>query len=318
MPNLEELLTEDMIYASRSDGAKMLAMKVQESAEGPIWEVLSMDKEGQVAKDGIITLDTDKQAIYRKTFTTDQLRTIANERDYIEWNAGFFPQRSSSTPSSLEEQNNQLHEQFAEQQNQLEEQFTSQREQIELLLADTKAQLDTMVQSAKRSIASRIGKIPQISPDEVEQQIKSTAAEIAQRTPNPTQKVIALQVELGGGTYRQVAEQSQLSFRLSFWLVIAGAVLFIGTMATVAIPFASGNTSLIGTVGTVATIIVETVAGLNFLYNKATRQLAEFQVYLDRINRASICYSMADDLDKKSKEQQELITHIIHTLLQDK
>lgn len=86
----------------------------------------------------------------------------------------------------------------------------------------------------------------------------------------------------------------------------------------VILPFASGNTSLIGTLGTIASILIETVAGLSFLYNKASQQMAAFQVYLDRINRASICYSMTDDFEKKSKEEQELITLIIQTLLRDK
>lgn len=307
MSQLEEVLQENVIHAVRSDGAKLLVMKVQDSTEPPIWEVLTIDKDGQIAKDGMMTLDVDQQAVYRKTFTTEQLRNVAKVGDYVEWQPGFLPRKGDEQQYTLEEQKDQFEGQIAEQQRQIEEQ-----------LADARTRLDAMITSAKRSITAKIGHLPRITPEEVEQQIKRTAAEIAQRSPSHTQKIIAYQVELSGGHYVQVAEQSRLSFRLSIWLVIVGAILFGATVVAVIVPFASGNTSLIGTLGTIASVLVESVAGFSFLYNRATRQLAEFQVYLDRINRASICHAMTDEFDKKSKEQQELITMIIQALMRDK
>jgi len=315
MAKLENLTQEKILHAVRSDGTKMIAWKVRDEANGPVWEVLTTNQDGLVSTDGLIISKADgEQSLSHRVVDAETLKKIAAEGDYVEWQSGFGKEREDEQQNIWDEKEKHIDEKLKAVQKSIDE----QKEQMESTLEDAKVRIDALVTSAKRSISARIGHIPRITPEEVEQQITSTAAEIAQRTPSHTQKVIAYQVQLSGGYYTQVGAQSQLSFRLSCWLVIVGAILFAASMIAVIFPFASGNTSLIGTLGILASVLVETVAGLSFLYNKASQQLAAFQVYLDRINRASICHAMTDEFEKKTKEQQELITLIIQSLISDK
>jgi len=153
--------------------------------------------------------------------------------------------------------------------------------------------------------------------EEIKQQIKTTAASIAERTPSETQKIIANQVELGAGFYEEVSVQLRESFRLSLWPTIAGAVIFLLTViASVSMSFFHGESTLITILGTLAAAITEVLAASNRLYNQASRQFANFQVDLDRINRSSIGYAMisGDAFEKKTVQQQEAIITIINAL----
>jgi len=158
-----------------------------------------------------------------------------------------------------------------------------------------------------------------INVEEIEQRIKSTAAAIAERTPSETQKIIANQVELGTEFYKEVGIQSHESFHLSLWLTIAGGCIFLLTVAaTVLVTLLRGDSTLVTWIGALATAITEGLAASNRLYNRASRQFAEFQVDLDRINRSSIGYAMIseDAFEKKTQKQQEAIIKIVDALLQ--
>lgn len=315
MAKLETLLHESILHAVRSDGTKMIVVKLRDEANGPVWEILKSGQDGHSSSDElIISKPNGEQAISHRVVDTETLKTMAAGDDFIEWLPGYGKEQENEEQNIRDEQERH----FTEQMGKLKEMADEQDQRVENRIADAKAQIDALVNSAKRSISARIGHMPRITQEEVEQKIASTAAEIAQRSPSHTQRVIAYQVQLSGAYYTEVAAQSQLSFRLSCWLVVVGAILFAASMIAVILPFASGNTSLIGTLGTIASILVEAVAGFSFLYNKASQQLAAFQIYLDRINRASICHSMTDEFNKKTKEQQELITLIVQKLLQDK
>ncbi len=104
MPKLGELLGADVIHAVRSDGAKLLAMKVQFSdTEQPMWEVRKVDHHGHFAKDGKITLDEGREpAVYRKTFTSEQLQELATAGDYVDWEQGFKKEAVEENASELE------------------------------------------------------------------------------------------------------------------------------------------------------------------------------------------------------------------------
>ncbi|MBO0781603.1 MAG: hypothetical protein J2P37_22510, partial [Ktedonobacteraceae bacterium] len=141
---------------------------------------------------------------------------------------------------------------------------------------------------------------------------------IAERTPSETQKIIANQVELGAGYYEQVGVQSHESFRLSLWLTVAGGGIFLITMiATVLITLEQGNSTLITILGSVAAALTELLAASNRLYNHASKQFADFQVDLNRINCASISYAIVSDegFEKKTEKQQDTIIKIIDALL---
>lgn len=59
-----------------------------------------------------------------------------------------------------------------------------------------------------------------------------------------------------------------------------------------------------------ASCIVETVAGLSFLYNKASDQFARFHLYLDRNTRASIAHTMCGGIKDEAKKQEMIISII--------
>ncbi|HLZ80007.1 MAG TPA: hypothetical protein VKP04_00095 [Ktedonobacteraceae bacterium] len=152
---------------------------------------------------------------------------------------------------------------------------------------------------------------------EAEQRIKTTAAEIEARTPSQTQKIIINQVELGSGFYGEVGAQSRESFRLSLWLAVAGAVIFFLTLvAVVIISLFRGESMLVTIAGSAAAAITEILAAGNRLYNQTSRQLAAFQVDLDRINRSSISYAMISEeaFEKKTQEQRDAILKVVDAL----
>lgn len=98
MAALQELLEEEVVHAVRSDGTRILAMKVNFSdTQQPRWEVRQIDKDGYFTKDDKITI-ADKPAVYRKTLTSEQLEELAKIGDYVEWESG-FPQKTKTETS---------------------------------------------------------------------------------------------------------------------------------------------------------------------------------------------------------------------------
>jgi hypothetical protein len=113
--------------------------------------------------------------------------------------------------------------------------------------------------------------------------------------------------------------QPRESFRLSLWLAAAGGTIFLLTaLAAVLVSLVRGDTTLIIIIESVASALTVALAASNRLYNQASRQFANFQVYLDRINRSSICYAMISEeaFEKKTQKQQEEVIKIIEALLQ--
>ncbi|MBA2682446.1 MAG: hypothetical protein H0U76_29150 [Ktedonobacteraceae bacterium] len=88
------------------------------------------------------------------------------------------------------------------------------------------------------------------------------------------------------------------------------SVIVIGTEA-----FQIQKDPFILPIGSFISLIIELMAGLNFLYDRATKQFARFHLYLDRIIRASIAHVMAEDLEDKDK--LEAIQKIVDNLLRE-
>jgi hypothetical protein len=237
--------------------------------------------------------------MYRKLYSSDEVRTHWQD---AEWNKGpFFPTPPLPTdPASTSE---------AVPPSDPSPPVTEEGSNVKKPEDTKEPPEDSMELPIKQRRQQK-----RLTPEEIANQISEVAASIAERTPSYTQKIIAEQVQLGGTYYSQVATQSQQSFDLARMLSIIGAVLFVASMVVMIIPFANGNTTVVGSLGVVVAGIVEAVAGLSFLYNKASAQFARFHIFLDRINRASLCHTMCNELEDQGKKQ-EIMVNIIQELL---
>jgi hypothetical protein len=142
-------------------------------------------------------------------------------------------------------------------------------------------------------------------------EVSQVARTIERTSPSHTQKIIAQQINLSTAYYKMVGNQSQQSFDLAFRIAVMGAILFALSLVDIALPFTKTEPA---TIGLVASAIIQIVAGLSYLYNKASGQLARFQTYLDRINRAAISHAMCDELEDPVKKQ-EMVLSIVQELL---
>ena len=137
--------------------------------------------------------------------------------------------------------------------------------------------------------------------------VESIASEIEKKSSSQIEKIAMNQVRLSNGFYNNVKTQSKQSFELARFLVIVGAGIFVISMIAFIIPISKGNTTLVGSIGIATSCIVEAIGGLSFLYNKASIQFAHFHLFLDRINRATIAYTMCDGIEEFSRKQEQVI-----------
>lgn len=298
MSRIDELLQEHSLHSVRSDGSQMIALKMGQADSDAEWELLFIQKDGHVNSDGTLTLDTGEKAVLRKIYTDEKLQEAAARQDFVEWRPGVLEEQPGEQVLSLQ----------------------TRLEKAEHDLQESRAQLEE-AQKRIKDLASQRRKehtSQQITLEEIDQRIRSTTEAIAERMPTETQKIIANQVGLGSGFYAQVGAQSHESFRLSLWLAIAGGcIFFITAAAATFISLLHGNAALITITGSIAAGVVEVFAAMNRLYNQASQQFANFQVYLDRINRSSICYAMISEegFEKKTQEQRAEIIKIVDALL---
>ena len=158
--------------------------------------------------------------------------------------------------------------------------------------------------------------VPTNSPYSLSARIANEAAIVASKTRSQTQKIVAEQIQLGSTYYQNVAVQLKQSFDLAWVLTAIGALVFLVSVLIILLPLAHGNAVPVGIVGTLASTIIEAVAGFSFLYNKASAQFARFHLFLDRISRASLAHTMCDAISDEAKRQEILIT-IIQNLLKE-
>ncbi|MBA2391407.1 MAG: hypothetical protein H0V70_01525 [Ktedonobacteraceae bacterium] len=311
MSKIDGLLQEHSLHSVRSDGSQMIALATGQTQTGSEWEILLVRKNGSVDNDGTLILGTGEKAVLRKTYNNEKLQEFAALHDFVEWRPSVFEEHPGEHSISLQDKLQQTERDLQEVKNQyvtVEKQHQEAQNRVKELMSSN------ATQRRKEKTGSHIAL------EEVEERIKSTAAAIAERTPSHTQKIIANQVELGAGFYEEVGVQSHESFRLSLWLAVAGGAIFLLTVvATVIISLYRGDNTLITIIGSVVAGLTEVLAASNRLYNQASQQFANFQIYLDRINRSSICYTMVSEeaFEKKTQKQQEAIVKIIDTLLKE-
>jgi hypothetical protein len=146
--------------------------------------------------------------------------------------------------------------------------------------------------------------------------VEAIASDIEKKTTSHIEKIAINQIRLGNGFYKNVNTQSKQSFDLARFLVLIGAGIFVVSIIAFIIPFSTGNTTVVGSVGIITSCIIETIGGLSFLYNKASVQFAHFHLFLDRINRASIAHAMCDNIKDENRKQEQLIL-VVQELLRD-
>lgn len=310
MPGIKELLHEHSLHSVRSDGSQMIVLETGQAQTSPEWEVLFIHKDGRIDNDGIITLEAAERAVLRKTYTNEKLQETAALHDFVEWRPSVLEEYPSEDTLKLQDQLHQAQHDLQEKQTQYEA-IEKQLQEAQKRIQD----LTTLTASQRRKERA----VQRTELAEIEQYYRDTVAAIAERSPSETQKIIANQVALGAGFYQEVGIQSRASFRLSLWLAAAGGIIFLLTaLAAVFITLFRGDTTLIVIIGSIASALTEGLAASNRLYNQASRQFANFQVYLDRINRSSICYAMIseEDFEKKTQKQQDEVIKIIEALLQ--
>src|SRR6266566_2190297 len=147
--------------------------------------------------------------------------------------------------------------------------------------------------------------------------VEAIASDIEKKTTSHIEKIALNQIRIGNGYYRNVNTQSKQSFDLARFLIFIGAGIFVVSMIAFIIPFSTGNTTLVGSIGIIASCIVEFIGGLSFLYNKASVQFACFHLFLDRINRASIAHAMCDSIKDENRRQEQLILVVQELLRED-
>ncbi len=260
MPTFDEVSAFDSVHAKNVDGSILTAIRIPADGkrrnEWP-WIVLEGDSDGTPVKDTITTLvDENGHAMYRKLYSTDELRT---HWEGAEWNKGyFFPKPPPSTEPVITPMFETVPSPVPS--TPITDEVPNVRKP-----EDTKEPSeDSMEPPIKQRRQQK-----RLTPEEIANQINEVAASIAERSPSYTQQIIAEQVQLGGTYYSQVATQSQQSFDLARLLTVIGAILFVTSMVVMIIPFANGNTTVVGSLGVIVAGIVEAVAGLSFLYNKA-------------------------------------------------
>ncbi len=313
MSAIEELLHEHSLQSVRSDGSQMIALETGRTETDSEWEFLIVRKDGHVSNDGTLILPTGEKAVLRKIYSNARLQEIATLHDFVEWRPCVLEERPDERVLQLQDQLQEIKTQYETTDKQLQalrEKYATANKDLED--AKTKIKDLTTLNASQKRKERTVWR-------DAEQRVRTVASEIEARTPSETQKIIVNQVELGAGFYGEVGAQSRESFRLSLWLAAAGGVIFLLTvLATVLISLFRGESTPITWIGSIAAVLTEGMAAVNRLYNQASRQFADFQVDLDRINRSSISYAMVSEeaFEKKTEKQQEGILKVVETLLQ--
>jgi hypothetical protein len=128
--------------------------------------------------------------------------------------------------------------------------------------------------------------------------------------------------------YDDVREQAERSLRIARRTAIAGFVVFIATLsylvvidfayrakwfpdppAGAAVEKAGGGTMTIGSLGVIAGLIVEILAGTQFaLQGRATKQFGAFHICLERTHRYLLAYKIAE---KMTENRDETLAKIV-------
>lgn len=145
-------------------------------------------------------------------------------------------------------------------------------------------------------VERELGSLPaveEISPVPVT--LPSALREVSSADPANIQQVAAAQLALNNLYYENVLKQATRSFTAAVVAATAGLAMFSG-IVVLSVTVKSITPAIVGSIGAA---LVEVIAGLNFwLYGKASAQLGQFHVRLERMQRYlvanSACSSLTD------------------------
>lgn len=136
-------------------------------------------------------------------------------------------------------------------------------------------------------------------PPQVALDISESLEKAVRANPKNVQEVAVTQLELSNSYYRSALSQSQSSFRSALVWATVGTLLIVAAVFFLLIE-RPANLSYVSLIGGA---IIEAIAGLNFyLYGQASKQLASFQVPLDRIGRFLLANSVCENLEGEVKQ----------------
>jgi hypothetical protein len=318
VPGLNDLLSSPMIHTTRRDGALLTAIRV------PVddlrlnrfgWMLYVSHSDDSTYQDDIETLMDRSGQRFPKVYKLDELKAYAEKWECSDWQLGY--QDKATEEESLSPIKGPQTKMIEDMHNDLQ----TLKAQVEALAQSTQDNFGKLTQSYNQ-VKTQVDDIAKerrqrkTANELLNKSIQSSTAEVAKRTSEHTMQIISDQVELGSSYYQNVALQSKQSFDLARLLTGIGAGVFVISILTLLIPVANGNTIIVASVGTIASTIVEVVAGLSFLYNKASEQFARFHLFLDRTNRASIAHAMCGSVKDETKKQ-EIIISIIQEIMKN-
>lgn len=139
--------------------------------------------------------------------------------------------------------------------------------------------------------------------------IAFTAANAAKKATSRIERMAANLTALSSSYYKNANEQSKRSFELARTIsLIGGLILVVSIIAVfVSLFLQLGEATLIlNGIGALIAAVVEGIAGLNLVYDKATKQFTRSQLFLDRIQRSSMAYAIAENMPEEAAKQQTI------------
>jgi len=127
-----------------------------------------------------------------------------------------------------------------------------------------------------------------------------SAHKITETASSKIRAIVSAQIETLSVYHNLIINNARRSFQSAFISAIVG-ILFLVVAVLFVLLDQSRDASVISSI---SGALVEVVAGINFyLYNKASKQLAEFQIRLETIQRYVLADAICDTLDNEYQQR---------------
>ncbi len=278
MPTLEEVLASDIIYSVRSDGSLVIATFIPVDGadrENARWDLRVTDKQGHSMKDELITVTGSDSA--------NELKELAQDRGYIEWQEG-YPSRPSVSPPPP----------------------SSPSENTEPAPSPGSPQeRKTLDEAGRRKETERI--------------IQQSLSELAKAKPGDIQQITVAQLNIDREYCQEALQQGQKSFQLAAKFAPWGIVFIaVSTLLLMFLTFfmTGGNIQAgVALLNAFNSLLIEGIPAVGFyMYAQASKQFGVFSERLDRRNRYLIANGIIST-SLEGKEKQQAFLALIHHIL---
>lgn len=285
MPALDEVLQSDIIYSVRSDGSLVIATFVPLDGverEKARWDLRVTDTQGRSLKDELLTVkDSSDSNMYRKLYSVDELRNLAQDRGYTEWHMGYPPQPGTLASSLPPEDASAL----------------------------------PSVRKKKNAIEA--GAI--VRRNEMQQIIQQNLSELAKARPGDIQQITVAQLNIDREYCQEALLQGQKSFQLAATFAPWGIAFIAGsTLLLMLLTFFVGKGTIeagVAILNGFNSLLIEGIPAVGFyMYAQASKQFGVFSERLDRRNRYLIANGIISTSLDGTERQQAFVTLIYHIL----